>query len=302
MNAGALQAIDHDPVAVAGQVNGWLSALGATITPAELGQGAKEVGEETIIGRTGGAPTLAVGMAHIFSEMIGGSAMMAFWYHFAILFEALFILTTVDAGTRVGRFLLQDLLAHAHPALGRVAWYPVMILTSALVVAGWGYFVLSALEDNQGGVSALLPLFGIANQVLAAVALSVATVIVVRMGKARYAVVTVLPLAWLAAVTLCAGWIKIASPNPALGFLAKADALAATLAGGVSDPARLATLRHQLFNQRLDCVLCALFMAVIVAMMLLCAWECLLLASGRKPLHREEPPRPGPAEAELREA
>jgi carbon starvation protein len=302
MNAGALQAIDQDPVAVAGQVNGWLSALGATIAPDELSRVAREVGEQTIIGRTGGAPTLAVGMAHIFSEMIGGTAMMAFWYHFAILFEALFILTTVDAGTRVGRFLLQDLLAHAHPALGRVSWYPAMLLTSALVVAGWGYFVLAALEDNQGGVSALLPLFGIANQVLAAVALSVATVIVVRMGKARYAVVTVLPLAWLAAVTLDAGWIKIASPNPALGFLAKADALTATLAGGGLDPARAAILRHQLFNQQLDCLLCALFMAVIIAMLLLCAWECVLLGSGRKPLHPEEPPRPGPSEAELREA
>ncbi len=302
MNAGALHALALDPVAAAGQVNGWLGALNTSITPADLTRVAREVGEDTIIGRVGGAPTLAVGMAHIFSTLLGGQALMGFWYHFAILFEALFILTTVDAGTRVGRFLLQDLLAHAHPAFARTSWYPATIATSALVVAGWGYFVLAALADGQGGVLALQPLFGIANQVLAAVALAVATVIVVRMGKARYAAVTVLPLGWLVAVTLSAGWIKIFSPSPALGFLAKAAALNVTLsAGGLATKVE-DSLRQQLFNQRLDCVLCALFMAVIVAMLLLCAWECWLLLSGRKPLSREERPGPAPGHSGLSQA
>jgi carbon starvation protein len=302
MNAGALQSISSDLPAVTSQINTWLQALGTSITPEDLTRVSQAIHEPTIVGRVGGAPTLAVGMAHIFSQALGGTATMAFWYHFAILFEALFILTTVDAGTRVGRFLLQDLLAHVYPPLGRVSWYPAMLITSALVVGGWGYFVIASLEDKQGGVSALLPLFGIANQVLAAVALAVASVIIIRMRKVRCVAVTALPLAWLGAVTLDAGWIKVFSTNPAIGFLAKAKHLTATLSAGAQDEAHTAVLRHQLFNQYLNCTLCALFMAVIVAMIALCAWEALLLLSGRRPLHPQEPTVGGPGEAVLREA
>ena len=302
MNSGSLAAFSHDLPAVAEKVNLWLTALGSSITPGDLARVADAIHETTIVGRAGGAPTLAVGMASIFSTALGGSGTMAFWYHFAILFEALFILTTVDAGTRVGRFLLQDLLAHIYPPLGRVSWYPAMLLTSGLVVAGWGYFVLASIADKRGGVAALLPLFGIANQVLAAVALAVATVILLRMGRWRYAFITVAPLAWLALVTLDAGWVKITSMNPAIGFLAKADQESAALASGTLSAAQAEQSRHLLFNLHLNCTLCAVFMGIICTMILLCAWESLLLLSGRRPLHPSGPAISGPDEAVLREA
>jgi carbon starvation protein len=302
MNAGSLQPLANDLGAASAKLNGWLAALNLSITPDELAATAKDVGESSIVARAGGAPTLAVGMAHIFSSALGGKATMAFWYHFAILFEALFILTTVDAGTRVGRFLLQDLLGQAWKPLGRIGWYPGVLATSGLIVFGWGYFVLASVADPEGGVRALLPLFGIANQLLAAVALAVATVIIIRMGKARLAWVTMAPLAWLAAVTLDAGWVKITDPHPTVGFLAKAATLSAKLGGGGLDPATAAVVQHQLFNQYLNCGLCAVFMAVIVVMLAFCAWEAALLLRGRKPLHPIQPVAPAPAEAELREA
>jgi carbon starvation protein len=302
MNAGSLAPIAGDLAAVATKVNGWISVLGLTITPEDLKTAASDVGESSVVARAGGAPTLAVGMAHIFSQVLGGKGTMAFWYHFAILFEALFILTTVDAGTRVGRFLLQDLLGQVWKPLGRLTWYPAVLGSSALVVLGWGYFVLASIADKDGGVRALLPLFGIANQLLATVALAVGTVIIIRMGKARWAWLTMLPLVWLAVVTLTAGWIKIGDTNPAVGFLAKAGQLSQSLTAGGLDAVATAKLEHLIFNQYLNATLCGLFMSVIVVMLVLCAWEAWLLLSGRRPLVPTGVPEDGPAEAELRQA
>jgi carbon starvation protein len=309
MNAGMLAG--SDLATVANTVNAWIAPLNQSISPEDLQQAADDVHEKTIVARAGGAATLAVGMAHIFSQVMGGKAMMATWYHFAIMFEALFILTTVDAGTRVGRFLLQDLLRHVWQPLGRLTWYPAVIATSAIVVLGWGYFVLASIADKDGGVRALLPLFGIANQLLATVALGIGTVMLIRMDKARWTFLTLVPLVWLATVTLSAGWIKITDPNPKVGFVARAaqitsdiDKLTATTLPADASPEQrdqraksVAKLAHLRFNQYLNCTLCAIFMTVIIAMLALCAWEARLLLSGRKPLENTEtsPLPDGPA-------
>jgi carbon starvation protein len=205
-------------------------------------------------------------MAHIFSNVLGGSTALALWYHFAIMFEALFILTTLDAGTRVGRFMLQDLLKHAWAPLGRVSWYPGVVITSALFVAMWGYFLYQGVIDPLGGVNTLWPLFGIANQLLAAVALCVGTTVIIRMGKAKYAFLTLLPLAWLAIVTMTAGWQKIFSTDPRLGFLARARVFEATLASG-DVPAGIATAevaRRFILNDRIDAIVTAFFLLSVV--------------------------------------
>src|SRR5690606_25884003 len=189
----------------------------------ELQAAAAAVQESTLIARTGGAPTLAVGISEIFSGFLGGDALKAFWYHFAIMFEALFILTTVDAGTRVGRFMLQDTLGNLWKPISRVSWWPGLIATSALVVAAWGYFLYQGVNDPLGGINQLFPLFGIANQLLAAVALTVATTLLIKSGRLKWAWVTAAPLAWDVAVTLTASWQKVFSPNPGLGFFAQRD-------------------------------------------------------------------------------
>jgi carbon starvation protein len=245
---------------------------------------AREMGESTLMARTGGAPSLAVGMAHIFSsatDLVGGGAFTALWYHFAIMFEALFILTTVDAGTRVGRFMLQDTLGHVWPKLAETSWYPGVFLTSGLIVAAWGYFLYQGVVDPLGGINSLWPLFGIANQLLAAVALSVGTTIIIKMGKARYAWVTLLPLAWLFFVTMTAGYQKVFSPDPKLGFFAHAHSLAA------STDAAAARL---MFNDRLDAWVALLFMSVVVLVLLASAREWYLVLSGRKRAELREAP------------
>jgi carbon starvation protein len=201
-------------------------------------------------------------MATIFSSTFGGT-LLAMWYHFAIMFEAVFILTTLDAGTRVGRFMLQDFLGNFVPALGRTAWYPSVLLCSGLVVAGWGYFLYIGVIDPAGGVNILWPLFGISNQILAAIALSVGTAILVKTGRERYFWVTGLPLAWLTVVTSSAAWQKVMSDDPRLGFFAGANDLASKLAAGVLPPEKAAVAPQLIFNQRLDGWLTVLFVGLL---------------------------------------
>jgi carbon starvation protein len=240
--------------------------LGFTITPQELTAAAAAVQESTLVARTGGAPTLAVGMSEIFSGVFGGDAMKAFWYHFAIMFEALFILTTVDAGTRVGRYMLQDTLGNVYKPFANVNWKPGLWITSAVVVLGWGYFLYAGVTDPLGGINQLFPLFGIANQLLAAVALTVATTILIKTGRAKYAWVTLVPLAWDAAVTLTASWQKIFSPVPSLGFFAQRDRYAAALEQGqVLAPAKdIDDMHTVVLNSTVDGILSILFAALIV--------------------------------------
>ena len=257
-----------------------IAQWGFMISPQQLDALAKSVGESTLLSRTGGAPSLAVGMAGILGGVFSGPG-LALWYHFAIMFEAVFILTTIDAGTRVGRFMLQELLGHVSAPLGRTSWYPSILMSSFLVVAGWGYFLYQGVVDPLGGINSLWPLFGIANQLLAAVALCVATTVLVKMGRQRYAWVPVLPLTWLAAATLTAGWQKVFSPDPKLGFLAHAQSLANST---------LPTAPRMIFNDRLDAGLALFFMAIVVVVILASAREWWLVAARKKtPMVHEAP-------------
>ena len=224
--------IGTTPETAAAAIQNW----GFVLDPEQFRQLTSNIGEERLLSRTGGAPSLAVGMAHLFSNVLGGPTALALWYHFAIMFEALFILTTLDAGTRVGRFMLQDLLKHVWAPLGRVSWYPGVVFTSAVFVLMWGYFLYQGVIDPLGGVNTLWPLFGIANQLLAAVALCVGTTVIIKMGKAKYAPITIAPLVWLAIVTMTAGYQKIFSTDPRLGFLARANLYETTLAAGNLPP------------------------------------------------------------------
>jgi carbon starvation protein len=249
------------PAAAVATISSW----GFPVDVAGMAELARSVGEQTLFYRTGGAPSLALGMAHIFARSGGGGAVIGFWYHFAIMFEALFILTIIDAGTRVGRFMLQDLLTHIAPPLGRTSWMPGVVATSALVVAGWGYFLIQGVRDPLGGINSLWPLFGISNQLLAAIAFCVATTILIKMHGAKYAWITATPLAWLVTVTFVAGWQKIFSPLPAIGFLAQADKLAAALAGGAV--ANAAATRALIFNARLDAAICGILMMLVAVIL-----------------------------------
>jgi carbon starvation protein CstA len=247
-----------------------ITSWGFVITPDMLTQTAADVGEGTILSRAGGAPTLAVGMAHILSGVIGGKAMMAFWYHFAILFEALFILTTVDAGTRVCRFMIQDLLGTFVPVMKRTDSWGANVVATALAVTFWGYFLYQGVVDPLGGINTLWPLFGISNQMLAAIALILCTVVLFKMKRQRYAWVTILPTAWLLICTLTAGWQKLFHPNPAVGFLSHAGKFGDALAAGqILAPAKtVEEMQRIIFNDYVDAALCGLFIAVVVAMVI----------------------------------
>jgi len=267
------------PAAATATISNW----GFPVDAAQMQTLADGVGEKTLFYRTGGAPSLALGMAQIFSSFIrGNQAVLAFWYHFAIMFEALFILTIMDTGTRVGRFMLQDLLGSVWPKLGHTNWKPGMLGTSAVVVAAWGYFLYQGVVDPLGGINSLWPLFGIANQLLAAVALCVATTVLVKMYRARYMWITCVPLAWLTVVCFTAGWQKIFDSAPALGFLAQADALS-------KGPQTSATAAL-IFNARLDAGVTAVFM-ILVAIILVDSirvWTG-ILSGNRKATSTETP-------------
>ncbi|MBW1603022.1 carbon starvation protein A [Streptomyces sp. JJ66] len=240
--------------------------LGFSISPETLAAAAASVEEESLLSRTGGAPTFALGMSEIFSAVIGGAAMKAFWYHFAIMFEALFILTTLDAGTRVGRFMLQDTLGNVFKPMKDVSWKPGVWLASALVVGGWSYFLWVGVHDPLGGINQLFPLFGIANQLLAAVALAVCTTLLVKSGRLKWAWVTAVPLAWDVAVTLTASWQKIFSSDPALGFFTQRRVYQEAIERGeVLAPASTMGEMHTVVtNSTVDGVLAALFAALII--------------------------------------
>ncbi len=245
-----------------------ISSWGFVVTPEMLSGTARDIGETTILSRTGGAPTLAVGMAEIFSRVISGEGMLAFWYHYAILFEALFILTTVDAGTRVGRFMIQDLLGTAYAPLRHTESWTANVVATALCVAGWGYFLYAGVVDPLGGINTLWPLFGIANQMLAAIALIFATVCLVKMKRERFAWITLAPLAWLLVCTLTAGWQKIFHANPKIGFLAHARLFGdARAAGEIMAPAQsLEQMQRIVINDYVNTTLAALFMSVVIAL------------------------------------
>lgn len=262
--------VGQAPEVAAATITGW----GFPVTAVEMHALADAVGEQTLFNRTGGAPAFAVGMAHIFSNSLGGQAVMALWYHFAIMFEALFILTILDAGTRVGRFMVQDALGHIWKPLGRTSWYPSIVTTSALVVAAWGFFLWQGVKDPVGGINSLWPLFGISNQLLATVALCVATTIIIKMGKVRYALVTLLPLGWLVSVTFTAAWQKIFDPRPRIGFLAHARNLAAS--APTHEASRL------IFNDRLDAVVTGFLLVMVALILLESTLECAKVLSGRK--------------------
>ncbi|MDR3397914.1 MAG: carbon starvation CstA family protein [Pandoraea sp.] len=285
--------IGTTPEAVAQVVSGW----GFSITPDVLTETARAVGENTIISRAGGAPTLAVGMAHILHQVVGGEAMMAFWYHFAILFEALFILTAVDAGTRAGRFMLQDLLGTFVPSLKRTESLPANLIATALCVAAWGYFLYQGVVDPLGGINTLWPLFGISNQMLAAIALILATCVLFKLKRERFAWVTILPTLWLLACTLTAGWQKMFDPDPKVGFLAHAAKYQAALADGkLLAPAKsVAQMQQIVFNDYVDATLAGVFMFVVVAVAVFGVRTIIVARRANKPTASETPFEPMPA-------
>jgi carbon starvation protein len=261
----------------------WITSQGFPVSAEQMADLAARVGENTVQARTGGAPCLAVGMAEVFRRFLGGSALTALWYHFAIMFEALFILTTLDAGTRVGRYLLQDSVQRVFPSLTGSGWV-ASIVTSSVFVAAWGYFLVAGVIDPHGGVRALWPLFGIANQLLAATAIAIVTTILVRTGRARFAWVTGLPLAWLLAVTVTAAVQKVAHSDPRVGFLAEA---AARASGAM--PTDEATRAIQVFNARLDAVMAGLFLVLVLTVVGSAAREWWRVARGRGPTEMDGP-------------
>jgi carbon starvation protein len=274
------------PEAAAATISSWGYPLaGSTMTGL-----AHAVGEQTLLNRAGGAPSLAVGMAQIFSSTIGGDRLLSIWYHFAIMFEALFILTVLDAGTRVGRFMIQELGGRVWKPMGRLNWMPGILISSALIVGAWGYFLYQGVIDPLGGINSLWPLFGISNQLLAAVALVVATTILLKMGRLKWIWVTLLPMAWLVIITMTASYQKIFSANARIGFLAQANAMAAQLAAGKIAAAKLADTQRLIFNLRLDAAVTAVLAAMILVLLVeaLAQWYA-ILSRGKEPVLQETP-------------
>jgi carbon starvation protein len=290
MPPGVYFAINSPPSVVgnagdvaATKISGWGYPLQAQ-TMADL---AHKVGEITLWNRAGGAPSLAVGMAQIFSNTIGGERLLSIWYHFAIMFEALFILTVLDAGTRVGRFMVQDLGGRVWKPFGRTSWMPGVLLSSAIIVALWGYFLYQGVVDPLGGINSLWPLFGISNQLLAAVALVVATTILMKMGRLRWIWVTLLPTAWLVIITMTASYQKIFAANPRIGFLAYAKVLAAQIAAGNIPADKIAETQRLIFNQRLDATVTGVLAAMILVLIVeaLVHWYSILSHRKESVLH-----------------
>ena len=274
-----------------------VSSWGFQITPETLTRIASEVGEQSIISRAGGAPTLAVGMAYILHGALGGLMNVAFWYHFAILFEALFILTAVDAGTRAARFMLQDLMGVISPSLKRTDSLPANLLATALCVLAWGYFLHQGVVDPLGGINTLWPLFGIANQMLAGMALMLCAVVLFKMKRQAYAWVALLPTSWLLICTLTAGWEKTFSDNPKLGFLAIANKFQAMIDSGTI-PAQYteSQLAQLVFNNRLDAGLTVFFMGVVVVLAGFSLKTALKALQNPQPTANETPYQPMPAQ------
>jgi carbon starvation protein len=264
-----------------------VTQLGYPVTPADMAALADSVGEKTMVGRTGGAPTFAVGMAHMFAGVIGSKAALALWYHFAIMFEALFILTTIDAGTRVGRFLVQDVLGWAWRPLGDTRNFAGGLIATVLFVGAWGWFLYQGVVDPLGGINSLWPIFGIANQLLAVIALSLGTTVLIKMGRARYTWVTLAPLAWLLAVTTTAGWMKIFSAAP-IGFLAIARSFEARIAAGGTE-AETAAWHAQMVNNRIDAGVTAVFLILVAVVVIANArlWIRLLSGKAQPQLHED---------------
>ncbi|PYU74795.1 MAG: carbon starvation protein A [Acidobacteria bacterium] len=272
--------------AAAATISGWGYPLQAQ-TMSDL---AHKVGEIILWNRAGGAPSLAVGMAQIFSSTIGGERLLSIWYHFAIMFEALFILTVLDAGTRVGRFMVQDLGGRVWKPFGRTGWMPGVLLSSSIIVALWGYFLYQGVVDPLGGINSLWPLFGISNQLLAAIALVVATTILMKMGRLRWIWVTLVPMTWLVIITMTASYQKIFDANPRLGFLAYAKVLGAQIAAGKIPAEKIAETQRLIFNQRLDAAVTGVLAAMILVLIVeaLAQWYS-ILTRRKEPVLHESP-------------
>jgi carbon starvation protein len=281
----------NSPAGIVGQsveaATATITSWGYPVDPATMNHLAQQVGEASLLNRTGGAPSLAVGMAQIFSSTLGGDRLLAVWYHFAIMFEALFILTVLDAGTRVGRFMVQDLLGHVWKPLGRTGWYPSILLTSALIVGGWGYFLYQGVLDPLGGINSLWPLFGIANQLLASVALVLATTILLKMGRRQWVWVTLVPMAWLVSATMTASYQKIFHASPRIGFLAQAEALRTQIASGTLPADQVTRAQRLIFNNQLDAWVTAIFATLILLLLLeaLMQWYAILSRRVEPVLH-----------------
>src|SRR6266481_4038176 len=271
------------PTAAAATITQW----GFPLTAQTMTDLAHLVGEKTLLNRTGGAPSLAVGMAQIFSNTIGGERLLSIWYHFAIMFEALFILTVLDGGTRVGRFMVQELGGRVWKPFARTSWLPGMMLSSAVIVGAWGYFLYQGVIDPLGGINSLWPLFGISNQLLGAVALVVATTILMKMGRLRWIWVTLLPMAWLVTITMTASYQKVFDANPRIGFLAYANVLAAQIAAGKIPADKIAETQRLIFNQRLDAAVTGVLAAMILVLIIeaLVHWYAILIRRKESALH-----------------